>query len=109
MAKAETAFVSNSGKADYKLEFFTPTEEVPLCGHATIAAFSTLQILNQLDKTDCTIETKAGVFHIRIQEDGLVLMEQHCPTYRNVLDWDCKLCVGMLSFSIWKETVPVHF
>lgn len=36
---SETAFVTASCMADFKLQYFTPTEEVPLCGHATIAAF----------------------------------------------------------------------
>lgn len=37
---SETAFVTDSDVADYKIEYFTPTDEVPLCGHATIATFS---------------------------------------------------------------------
>ena len=85
---SETAFVSDSDKADFKLQYFTPTEEVPLCGHATIATFSTLKLLNMLDKADCTIETGAGIFNIHIKEDGLVLMEQNCPTYLKVLNSD---------------------
>ncbi len=38
---SETAFVQKpvSAKADYKTRFFTPTREVNLCGHATIATF----------------------------------------------------------------------
>ncbi len=39
---SETAFVERSDKADYKVRFFTPTEEVDLCGHATIATYSLL-------------------------------------------------------------------
>ena len=31
---AETAFISESEIADYKFEYFTPKEEVDLCGHA---------------------------------------------------------------------------
>ncbi|MFT9138349.1 MAG: PhzF family phenazine biosynthesis protein, partial [Liquorilactobacillus satsumensis] len=31
---AETAFITKSNLADFCLEYFTPTEEVPLCGHA---------------------------------------------------------------------------
>ena len=85
---SETVFVSDSGKADFKLQYFTSTEEVPLCGHATIAAFSTLKWLNMLDKPDCTIETKAGILNIHIKEDGLVLMEQNRPTYHKVLNSD---------------------
>ena len=37
---AETAFTvaSDGGEADYELRWFTPTVEVNLCGHATLAA-----------------------------------------------------------------------
>ena len=37
---SETAYVSSSNQADFHLEYFTPTDEVDLCGHATIATFS---------------------------------------------------------------------
>lgn len=85
---SETAFVSDSDLADFKLQYFTPTEEVPLCGHATIAAFSTLKLLGELDKQLFTIETKAGILNIQIEEDGLILMEQNCPAYFDVLNPD---------------------
>ena len=88
MGYSETAFVLDSNKADFKLQYFTPTEEVPLCGHATIAAFSTLKLLNMLDKTDCTIETETVTLNIHIKDDGLILMEQNCPAYLEVLDSD---------------------
>lgn len=88
MGYSETAFVLDSDKADFKLQYFTPTEEVPLCGHATIAAFSILKLLNMLDKPDCTIETEAGILNIHIKDDGLILMEQNHPAYLEVLDSD---------------------
>ena len=88
MGYSETAFVLDSDKADFKLQYFTPTEEVPLCGHATIAAFSTLKLLNMLDKPDCTIETEVGILNIHIKDDGLILMEQNRPAYLEVLDSD---------------------
>ena len=34
---AETAFISRDG-ADYRIRWFTPGVEVPLCGHTTLAA-----------------------------------------------------------------------
>jgi len=46
---SETAFVSPSRTADFKLEFFTPTRQIPHCGHATIATFSYLVQLGLLD------------------------------------------------------------
>ncbi|MFD2474868.1 PhzF family phenazine biosynthesis protein [Amycolatopsis silviterrae] len=37
MKHSETAFVVNSGEGAKSLRWFTPTDEVSLCGHATIA------------------------------------------------------------------------
>ena len=34
---AETAFLVRSGE-NYRLRWFTPVQEVPLCGHATLAS-----------------------------------------------------------------------
>ena len=39
LSVSETAFVFPSNVADYKIRFFSPTLEVDLCGHATIATF----------------------------------------------------------------------
>jgi PhzF family phenazine biosynthesis protein len=36
-ALAEAAFLVPEG-GDYRLRWFTPTTEVPLCGHATLAS-----------------------------------------------------------------------
>jgi len=82
---SETAFVTKSDQADFKLEYFTPSEEVPLCGHATIATFSLMQHLNMLDKTEYTFETKAGILSVDI-DNGKVFMEQAKPQYFEVLE-----------------------
>ncbi|MBQ3551617.1 MAG: PhzF family phenazine biosynthesis protein [Clostridia bacterium] len=85
---SETAFVSDSCAADFKIQYFTPVEEVALCGHATIAAFTTLKLLNMLCKQNYTIETKAGILGIQVKEDGLIFMEQNRPTYYDILEPD---------------------
>ena len=58
---SETAFLSQSERADYSLEYFTPAGEVPLCGHATIASFVVLKHLNRLKKSGYTIERNREV------------------------------------------------
>lgn len=83
---SETVFFSESRAADFRLEYFTPTDEVPLCGHATVAAFVVLNALDRLPKRDCTIETGAGILRIHVKEDGMVLMEQNRPTYAEILE-----------------------
>jgi len=85
---AETAFITSSSVADFCLEYFTPTEEVPLCGHATIGTFAILNLLNKLSKNNYTIETKSGVLSIKVDSDGMVFMAQNTPTFFNELSLD---------------------
>ncbi len=82
---SETAFISKSDKADFKLEYFTPVEEVPLCGHATIATFVVLNNLKKLKKLSYKIETKSGILNIQIQDD-IILMQQNLPNYYDIID-----------------------
>lgn len=51
--QAETAFVWPSGDR-YGLRWFTPTDEVDLCGHATLAT------AHALDRDEVFFETKSG-------------------------------------------------
>lgn len=77
---SETAFVSPSDQADFQLEYFTPVEEVDLCGHATIATFS-LMYQQGLSAGSYTISTRVGVLQIQVDSDGTIWMEQCCPTF----------------------------
>lgn len=81
---AETAFILKSKIADYKFEYFTPKEEVDLCGHATIGSFALLMHLNKLFKNQYTIETNSGLLSITIK-DNVILMEQNKPVYYDVV------------------------
>ena len=40
---SETAFVRRTGEGSFHIRYFTPAEEVDLCGHATIASFTVLR------------------------------------------------------------------
>lgn len=81
---SETAFVSQSKVADYKVRFFTPVKEVDLCGHATIATFNLLRDLHILSCGEYTQETKAGVLKI-IVNDNDVFMEQNKPVFFDII------------------------
>ncbi|MBO9659639.1 MAG: PhzF family phenazine biosynthesis protein [Chitinophagaceae bacterium] len=74
----ETAFVSNSAIADYKLEFFTPVKQIPHCGHATIATFSYLKSAGKISTDISSKETIDGTRTILFKE-GLAFMEQKAP------------------------------
>ncbi len=83
---SETAFVQKSDKADFKVRFFTPVEEVDLCGHATIGTFNVMADLKMLKPGHYTQETRAGVLGIEILDDNTVMMNQPVAEYSEVLD-----------------------
>ncbi|MEN9389015.1 MAG: hypothetical protein RLY61_99, partial [Candidatus Parcubacteria bacterium] len=85
---SETAFVEKSHNADYKVRFFTPTEEVDLCGHATIATYSLLFQKSLIKPGQYTQELKAGVLGIEIRDDGMVIMEQSVPKFAEKIEPD---------------------
>lgn len=77
---SETVFVSKSKKADYKLDFFTPTRQIAHCGHATIATFSYLSQLGLVKTNLLSKETIDGNRKIFILNEE-TFMEQIKPTY----------------------------
>ena len=86
---SESAFVMKSKKADYKIRFFSQTQEVDICGHATVAAFHCLIESGKIRFGDYgektfTMETKTGVFPVTCHKDGLVEMIQDKAQYNDV-------------------------
>ena len=84
---SETAFVMKSHMADFRVRFFTPIEEVDLCGHATIAAFNLMRDEKIILPGNYTQETKAGVLKLRVYENT-VFMEQKKPEFFEVIEKD---------------------
>ena len=80
---SETAFVSSSKSADFKLDFFTPKRQIAHCGHATIATFSYLQQLGRIGKEATSKETIDGNRNIFIDGD-MAFMEQLAPSYKEI-------------------------
>lgn len=83
---SESAFVQTSERADYKVRFFSSTQEVDLCGHATIATFHALAAENLITFRDNkpiqkTQETKAGILPVTCYPDGLIMMGQQDPQF----------------------------
>lgn len=83
---SETAFVKKSKLADFKLQFFTPVEEVDLCGHATIGAFYLMSHMNILSPGIYTQETKAGILEVEVMDNHVVMMTQAKPSFYGFID-----------------------
>lgn len=84
---SETAFLIKSNIADVRIRYFKPGHEMSLCGHATIATVYALNKQGLLgDKTNISIETKAGILPIRIVEtsehETYITMKQATPQFK---------------------------
>ena len=94
---AETAFTvpSESEDADYDLRWFTPAVEVPLCGHATLAAG---HILVHSDRV--RFSTKSGILTVTKRKH---LLELDLPAAKPVRTEDPALCaaLGLSPRPVW--------
>ena len=131
MNLSETAFVQESEVADFRVRFFTPWEEVDLCGHATIGTVfalveeGTIPVTKDLETV--RLETNVGILPVDICSKAgkvkTVIMSQDCPEFReckastediaNILDIpvaqinDALCPVGIAYTGLWHLFVPV--
>ncbi|WP_207588233.1 PhzF family phenazine biosynthesis isomerase [Halomontanus rarus] len=85
MAVSETAFLlADDGDADRRIRYFTPTQEIDLCGHATIAVFAYLFEDGAIEAGTTSLETNVGTLEITVEDDGTVWMTQDAPRIREV-------------------------
>lgn len=68
MNLAETAFVVRRDDGDYDLRWFTPTVEVALCGHATLATGHVLAV-------PARFHTASGMLEATPSDDGWIAMD----------------------------------
>jgi trans-2,3-dihydro-3-hydroxyanthranilate isomerase len=92
---SETAFVSRSERADFRVRFFTPTTEIPLAGHPTIATMHALvedgRIRLSGRRTRVTQELNVGVLPVDLDADDegrltRVWMTQMPPEFLRTYD-----------------------
>jgi len=83
---SETAFVMPSDQADFKVRYFTPNDEVNLCGHATVALFYLMEAKQLVDIGTYTLETLAGILKVVIEANGEVYLSQTLPEFGEIVD-----------------------
>ncbi len=81
--QAETAFLlTTDDPARFGLRWFTPTVEVPLCGHATLASGHVLAAELGLDVPAVTFDTRSGPLVVTRQGAGYQMDFPADPTRR---------------------------
>lgn len=106
---SETAFIfsSDSPMYDAHVRFFTPTIEVPICGHATIAAHYARAVERQVDTTRVHHKTGAGILPvdiIREQNDYTIIMKQGKIEFGSIIDGENRACL-LAAFNMTEEDV----
>jgi PhzF family phenazine biosynthesis protein len=61
---SETAFIVRTGRGRWHLRRFTPTTEVPLCGHATLAAGHAVLAEGGFDGDSVGFDTQSGLLEV---------------------------------------------
>jgi len=70
---SETAFLWHEHNNQWKLRWFTPTCEVKLCGHATLASAHVLARELQLKHAELLFSTLSGILTARVGEKTITL------------------------------------
>ena len=99
---SETAFIfqSDDPAYDVHVRFFTPTREVPICGHATIAAHYARAIENKLNPGRVHHKTGAGILPVDIvreNDDYKIIMTQGTISFGVTLEGEvlCDLLAAL--------------
>jgi predicted PhzF superfamily epimerase YddE/YHI9 len=100
---AETAFLVRdaTGEADWELRWFTPAEEVRLCGHATLASGHVLLTRESGDRI--TFRTRqSGVLEVRRVGRGYEVALPAIPTTQG--DWpEAVALLGSQPSEVWRN------
>ena len=70
---SETAFIVRKAKGEYEIRWFTPSTEINLCGHATLASAYIIFNFYENNLETVSFESKSGVLSVDRKDDLLVL------------------------------------
>lgn len=82
---SETAFVQKTGEKEIVIRYFTPSSEIDMCGHATIASFALLKRKGILPEGDYRLKTAEGDWNVRLDPE-LVWIDFGWPEIQKVVE-----------------------
>ena len=106
--QAETAFLlKTADPARFGLRWFTPTTEVPLCGHATLASGHVLIAELGLDAAKVTFDTLSGPLTVARKGEGYELDFPARPSVQIDTPAGLAEALGARPIEVWAESVLV--
>lgn len=101
---SETAFIRRLSNKEFTIRYFTPTAEVELCGHATIASFFLLYH-EGLASSRCLCHTLAGDLSVEAGEK--VMMQMATPSIVATLEENGEIYKA-LGVGDYRPNLPVQ-
>lgn len=99
---SETAFTVKQEANIYALRWFTPEDEIDLCGHATLATAFVLMSFFEKELEQISFQTKSGILIVSKKED---LYELDMPAYHleqmDIVD-EIQEAIGVRPIEVWK-------
>jgi len=97
--QAETAFLVHD-KGDYRLRWFTPAVEVPLCGHATLASAAVVMERLETGRNSVVFHTASGPLTVRRAGAGYTMDFPSRPTQRIALPRGLDSALGIVPVEV---------
>jgi len=102
---SETAFITPTGEGVWALRWFTPTREVPLCGHATLAAAHVLFEHDGFTGDRIIFETRqAGRLSVTRAGTGLEMDFPASPVHEVEITAAVREALGARPLELWAGT-----
>ncbi len=98
---SETAFVIREDEG-YGLRWFSPTMEIDLCGHATLATAHAIYFETGLDAETISFKTRSGVVSVARVEDMMVLDFPARPPVRCAVPDGIEFVLGTMPQEVWR-------
>ena len=104
MNLSETAFVRRRAEGDFSIRWFTPTVEVPLCGHATLASAQVLWEEELASREQSiTFHAQSGLLTARREADWICLDFPALPVEQCALPSGLSEALGCRPLSIHRN------
>lgn len=101
MNLSETAFLIPQGE-EYRIRFFTPTSEMPLCGHATLASAHLVYTLGLKDKSETVVfQAEKDRLAVRYEAGFLVMTFPRFKYERAALPAEIQTALGFEPLALY--------
>jgi len=98
---SETAFYISEGK-HYHIRWFTPTKEVDLCSHATLATAFVINLKGAFNTKEIAFNSKSGILKVEKSDDLYILDFPKIEVVKiNQPSW-VKACLGLEAEAVFQ-------